>query len=165
MAEKESLGKKEIQYDGIFSAKELIETIKDTASDKKFSVSEGEHIESVKKTGRYIQRTLTLGKTLSDYAKLKAIISLQFSELKDTIVQKAGKKKKYQTGKLYLTIEPLLVTDYEERWESKPVFFLLRMFFEKNIYSPQLKKFRAEGEELMELLYENLKAYLNLQKY
>ena len=39
-------------------------------------------------------------------------------------------------GKIDLVFDGILETDYENRWEGKPLFFFLRTLFDKYIFKP-----------------------------
>lgn len=158
MSERETIIEKGISYEGIFKVKELISLTKNFGKDKNYSIAEGDHVESVKKTGRNIYLNIAFKKRINDY--IEAIISIDFEFVK--VNDKIVNKKRYQVGKVNINVEGLLRTDYEKRWESKPSFWLLRHLFEKYFLDSYLSSVRKETKTAVEHLVKNLKAYLNM---
>ncbi|MBW2969720.1 hypothetical protein KY319_01215, partial [Candidatus Woesearchaeota archaeon] len=104
-------------------------------------------------------------KKLTDYAKSIIKIRMQFSDVKDVVVDKDGKKTKIQEGKAVIIFDGILETDYEHRWEGKPIFYFLRTVFEKYVYTPFISGFERGVKEDTMALKNNMKAYLGLTKY
>lgn len=165
MAERESLGRASMTYEGIFNIKEAVKTIQDAGKDKKFAFKETDHVESVTPEGKFIELKADIDKKITDYAKGIVKFEMQVSKMQDKIVEEDGKRKKYQTGKVLINLEAWLQTDYEKRWEMKPTMYLLRVFFEKYVFGPHLDKDKKEVVATMEHIKSNIKNYFNLMKY
>ncbi len=165
MAERESLGRASVNYEGIFNVKELIKTIQDAGKDKKFSFKEMEHTESLTPEGKFVELKADIDKKITDYAKGIVKFEMQVSKMQEKLVEQDGKRKKYHTGKIIINLEAWLVTDYEKRWEMKPTMYLLRVFFEKYVFGPHLDKDKKETTATMEYIKSNIKNYFNLMKY
>ena len=165
MAERESLGRSSITYEGIFNLKEVMKTIQDAAKDKKFSFKESDHTESVTPQGKFIELKADIDKKITDYAKGIIKFEMQVSNVQEKLVEEDGKRKKYHTGKFLINFEAWLQTDYEKRWEMKPTMYLLRVFFEKYVFGPHLDKDKKETTAVMEHIKSNIKNYFNLLKY
>jgi len=101
----------------------------------------------------------------TDYAKSIVKIRAQFQKVKDVVVERDNKKVKLQEGTVLISFDGILETDYEHRWESKPVFYVLRTVFEKYLYRPFISGFERGVREDTMALKNNLKAFLNLTKY
>ena len=89
-------------------------------------------------------------------------MNVQFQGIKDVVVERDGKKVKLQEGKAIISFDILLETDYENRWEVKPLFYVIRIIFEKYVYSPFISSFERQIKADYSLLKNNMKAYLNL---
>lgn len=159
------LDKERIDYEGLFEAKGLFEVMKQWASDKGYWLIEKKHGETTKPEGKYVDFDLEPFKKLTDYAKSIIKIRMQFSDVKDVTVDKDGKKTKIQEGKVVIIFDGILETDYEHRWEGKPVFYFLRTVFEKFVYTPFISGFERGIKEDTRALKNNMKAYLGLTKY
>ena len=68
-------------------------------------------------------------------------------------------------GKVQLIFSASLETDYESRWEFKPVFYVLRTLFEKYVYTPFISGYKDAIRADMNVLQEQYRTYLNLYKY
>ena len=101
----------------------------------------------------------------SDYAKTIIKIHAEFRELKDVTVERDGKKVKMQEGKVFMILSGILETDYEHRWESKPVFYFLRIVFEKYLYSPFISGYEKRIKSDVTTLKNHVKSYLNLERF
>jgi len=157
--------KERLTYEGLFDAKGLFDVMKDWASDRGYWLIEKRHGEATKPEGKYIDMDFEPFKKLTDYAKSVVKIKAQFQEVKDVVVERDGKKVKLQEGRVLLTFDGILETDYEHRWETKPLFYILRTVFEKYVYTPFISGFERGVRQETLTLKNNLKAYLNLEKY
>jgi hypothetical protein len=157
--------KERLDYQGLFEAKALFDVMKQWASDKGYWLIEKRHSESTKPEGKVIDFDLEPFRKFTDYAKSIIKIRMQYSEVKDVVVEKDGAKVKMQEGKILMIFDGILETDYEHRWEGKPVFYVLRAVFEKYLYTPFVSGFERGIREDVMALKNNLKAFLNLTKY
>ena len=157
--------KEKLTYEGLFDAKGLFDVMKDWASDRGYWLIEKRHGEATKPEGKYIDMDFEPFKKLTDYSKSIVKIKAQFQEVKDVVVERDGKKVKLQEGKVLLTFDGILETDYEHRWETKPLFYMLRTIFEKYVYTPFISGYERGIRQETLTLKNNLKAYLNLEKY
>jgi hypothetical protein len=67
-------------------------------------------------------------------------------------------------GQLRVTFDSWLETDYESRWETTPVFYVLRSLFEKYVYVPYLSGFIKGVRDDTMMLKDQLKGFLNLER-
>ncbi|MBW3018719.1 hypothetical protein KY329_00855 [Candidatus Woesearchaeota archaeon] len=157
---------KRIKYGGVFDARGLFDVIKTWANDKGYWLVEKGHSESLKQGGKFIEFNLyPVFKKLTDYAKSIFKIKIQMSEVKDVVVEQDGRKVKLQDGKVNIRIDANLETDYEGKWETKPLLYFLRTVFEKYVFTPSMVKFDARIREDAEVLETHLKSFLNLGKF
>ena len=166
MAERRLIVDKErINYDGLFSAKEVLDIVMTWIKDKGYWPVDKKHTESVKADGRYIEVEMWPYKKVTDYAKNIIVIRIVCSDLKDVVVEIDGRKKKLNQGKLQVVFDAYLETDYEHKWETKPVFYFLRTVFEKYVFTPFLSGFERNLKGDVTHLKNNIKGYLNLVQY
>ena len=157
--------KDKITYEGLFHAKEVVQLIKDFARDKGLEYGEPKHTESVLPEGRFIELEIKLDRNITDYAKKVYMLKIQMHNVTEKVVERAKKKQKVHHGKVLVTMDGILETDYEKRWEVKPVFYLVRVLFERYVYSPYMNQFREEIRKDLKHLKDNIGAYLNLYKF
>jgi len=154
-----------LEYDGVFDAKEVLRVMQQWSSDKGYWLIEKKHGESTKPEGKYIDMEFEPFKKFTDYAKGIIKIRAQFNEVKDIVIERDGKKVRMQEGKILILLSGILETDYEGRWEGKPLFYVLRTVFEKYVYGPFISGFERGVKEDVMSLKNNLKAFLNLTRF
>ena len=165
MAEVQTVVPKEtLIFEGIFSVKEVHDVVMDWIFAKGYVPIESKAQQVVKKESRFFEYTFIPFKKLSDYAKSCAKIVVSASDCKDIVVDVAGRKRKMQDGKVVITVEGILETDYESKWEKSGWLYAFRVIFEKYIISPFISDFEKHTIGDVEHLISQLRAYLNLQK-
>ena len=167
MGEKELVADGEsITYDGIFKPKDLVAYMRKISKDMGYDLAEKSHNETVGENGKTIEIKYESSKNATDYIKKKFELKVKFDSIKEKIVEEKKQKVRYQTGKITLTIDASVNTDYEDRWgEKKPAFYLFRQFFEKYVYSSYGKKIKAELRDEVNRFKDEMSAYMNLIKY
>ncbi len=153
-----------ISYEGVFSFKEVYAVIREWMDDKGYVPVEKRVHESVTKSGKHIEVDFEPFKKYTDYAQSVIRVHLSATELKDVEVTRDGHKKKMQQGKLRVAFDSWLETDYEARWETSAMFYVLRTMFEKYVYTPFLSGFVSGVREDTNFLKDQLKAYLNIER-
>jgi len=154
-----------LTYSGIFNPKGVQKVIKDWIDDKGYFPLEISHTESVTDEGKFAEIKMEPFKKLTDYAKSTIRIRITIDKAKDVVIDKDGKKIKLYEGEIKFLFDGLLDTDYESRWEGKPIFYFIRTVFEKYIYAPFISKFAKQITNDLDVLKINLKSYLNLYKF
>ncbi len=166
MAERLILVDKErLEYEGLFDAKEFYRVMQAWAEDKGYWLIEGKHTESIKTEGKWVDMEFAPFKKFTDYAKSVIKIKVQYQRMKDVVVERDGKKHKMQEGKVVALLDGILETDYEHRWETKPVYYVLRTLFEKYVFTPFVSGFEQTVKNDTYALKDNMKAFLNMSKY
>ncbi len=154
-----------ISYEGIFVLKDVYKMLYEWMGDKGYVPVEKRTHESVTKAGKHVEVDFEPYKKYTDYAKSVIRIKLSATNLTDAEVTRDGHKKKMQKGKLHVAFDSWLETDYEARWETGAVFYVLRTIFENYVYTPFLSGFVSGVREDTNFLKEQLKAYLNLERF
>jgi hypothetical protein len=159
-------GPDRIQYEGVFSVSELFRLIDEWLLDKGYYRVEPKHVESAKPEGKFVELELTPGKELTDYAKALIRIKIQMSNIKDvTLETPEGKKQKLNQGTVLITISSVLETDYQERWEAKPLFLFIRTIYDKYIFRSLTGGFEGTIKGDVEHLKRTVSGFLNLHRY
>lgn len=154
-----------IAYEGLFDLHELYTLINQWLKDKGFDLREQKNQENVKPGGKYIEVEELPWKKITDYARHVIRLNIRILNMKDAVIEEDGKRLKLNQGRIRISMDGYLDTDYEDRWESKPFYFFLRTIFDKFVY-------RTYSTQYEELLVENclqlsstIKAFLNLYQY
>ena len=154
-----------LEYEGLFDLAGLYEIIDDYFKKQGYEKTELENSEYITENGKQITLIIEPYKKISDYAKLMIRIKIIFSDIKEVQVEKDGEKFDVNNGNVSMVFDGYLETDYEGRLEQKPIYFFMRTIFDKFIYKIYTKKFENEVSEDVKHLHDNIKAFLNLQKY
>ena len=154
-----------LTYEGLFSVKEVYKMMAEWLEEKGYDQKEVKNIESVTPDGKYIEIEIQPWKKFTDYIKSMIRVRMVFSEIKEVEVEKDGVKVKLNQGKAHFVIDGYLQTDYESRWEEKPMFILVRTLFDKYFYQPFMTGYRGHLKENVMDLHGRLKGFLNLYRY
>jgi hypothetical protein len=156
---------KTLSYEGLFSVKELYKMVDYFFKEKGYDKREIQNLEKVEKDHKYIEMELQPYKKITDYVKLLIRIRLRMFNIKEVEVEKDGKKLKLNKGKMAATFDGFILTDYEQRWEGKPMYQFVRTVFDKFIYKRYTSKFEDQVEGTVGDLYTQMKSFLNLYRY
>jgi len=85
-------------------------------------------------------------------------------EVSITVLDKDGVTIQLNKGKVNFVFDAYIETDYEHRWEGKPLFYFLRVIFDKYVFKPYTKGY--EGNVMADLneLYASIKTFLNTHR-
>lgn len=154
-----------ISYEGLFEIKELYLLIDRFFMEKGFDRRELRNQEHVRPHGRYIDIELQPWKKITDYIRHIVKVNIKFMHIKDVTAEIDGHKRNMVKGKVLITLDGLLETDYEDRWEMKPFYFVIRTVFDKFIF----KTYSIEAEELLEenvhQLHSAITGFLNMYRH
>lgn len=165
MAEREIIvDKQTIRYEGLFDFKELYKLIDTFFEDRNYDKREKKNIEVVKPEGKYVEIELQPWKKETDYFKNVIHMRILVHDMTEVEIERDKVKKKLNQGKLRIIISGMLETDYEHRWETKPLFFFIRTLFNKYIYRPFTMQYRGQcGKDVGDLVSQ-IKGFLNLYR-
>jgi len=154
-----------LTYEGLFNLLDLYTMIDEFFEDKGYDKRERKNIERVTPEGKYIEIQLEPWKKLTDYAKSVIAVRMIFSDIKEVEVEKDGVKVKMNQGKVQFVFDAFLETDYEHRWEMKPMFFFIRTIFDKYIYRSYTISFKNEVANDLNSLIVMCRSFLNLNRH
>lgn len=154
-----------ITYEGLFRIKELYFLIDDFFREKGYDKYEKVNREQVFADGKDIFIAWEFDKYHTDYIILKIKMKMFVRNLKDVETEIDGRKVRVNQGKVTVTFSGHLVTDWEGRWEGKPVYFFFRTIFDKFIYRTETKQFEIEIVDNCNALKNTVESYLNLEKF
>ena len=159
------LKNQEVVYEGLFVVGELYQVINKFFKDKGYDWREVRHHEYLGDVSKFIDIELRPWKKVSDYASNEIRIHVLVSDMKDVIIEQDNKKINMQKGKVDISIDAVLITDYEGKWESNPTYYFIRTLFDKFIYKRYTERFDEDLKKDTLELISTIKSYLNLYKY
>ena len=120
-----------LTYEGLFDMTGLWRLIDAWFYEKGYDRWEHKNFEQVMATGKTIEIELLPWKKTTEYFKNTIRIRIKAKDVKDVEIEKKGVKLKLNQGKLMFIFDGYLESDYENKWEGKAVFFLIRTVFDK----------------------------------
>ena len=165
MAERETLIYNErIIYEGLFSVADLYSLIDEYFEEKGYDKREKKNIERVTKEGKFIEIEMEPWKKLTDYVKSSLRVRMQMHNVRETDIVKDGVKVKLHQGSVNIVMSCFLITDYEDKWEAKPIFFFLRSLWDKFFMGNYMTQHKAEALNDFTQLKSQIQSYLNLYR-
>lgn len=155
----------QIVYSGYFSMRKVYKLILNWFDIKGYVPVELKNIEQVTEKGRCIEMELLPFRKFNDYAKSVIRIIIIATNLKEKTVTIGNFEELVNDGNIQIVLDGILETDYAKRWKSKPLFLFLRTFVDKYIYRSEYYRFQNKVYEETLQLHDELKSYLNLNKF
>jgi len=154
-----------LTYEGLFDVTELYQVIDTWLRERGFDKRDVRQREHATKDAKYIEMELQPWKKITDYARHVIKMELKMSGIKDVEVEMNSHKTRLNRGKVSIIFDGYLDTDYEHKWEQKPMLFVLRTIFDKWIYKSYMSNWESELVESVNQLYSTIKGFLNLYSY
>ncbi len=155
----------ELEYEGLFNATEVYAVIDEWLKLKGYDKFEALNQEQVLPTGKDIRVIITPKKWHTDYVRKVLKIELIMQNVKEVETVVDHVKVKMNQGEVRILFSGILETDWEGRWEQRPIYFFLRTIFEKYIYRTQVDSYESEVVADVQELKEKVGSYLNLYRF
>ena len=154
-----------LNYSGIFHLNDLYRMIDGWLYEKGYDKFEKKNEEQVLETGRKIEIELRPWKKTTDYAKNEIRLRIFVNDMTDIEVDRDGKKVKMNKGDIQMIFDAFLETDYEHRWENKPMYYFIRSLVDKYIFKFYTEKFVGNLVGDVRDLHHRIKSFLNIYRY
>ncbi len=154
-----------LNYSGIFHLNDLYRMIDSWLYEKGYDRHEKKNDEIVLETGRKIELELRPWKKTTDYAKNEIKLRIFVDNMTDVEVEKDGKNVKLNKGDIQMIFDGFLITDYENRWEGKPMYYFFRTLVDKYIFRIYTGKFSGNLAADVKDLHQRIKSFLNMYRY
>ncbi|HII65671.1 TPA: hypothetical protein HA295_02745 [Candidatus Woesearchaeota archaeon] len=149
-------------YEGPFQAHEMFRTINNYLWDRGYDQKPMKEFEYAMPNGKYIEWQRSPWKKITDYVRMEWNIRVIISELvrKDIIID--GQKRTVDHGKVLIIFNAYMETDYDQRWESRAMFHLIRMLYDKYFYKDYTKRYEYVLKDHVNQLYAYLQRFFNV---
>lgn len=154
-----------LEYEGLFSLIELYSIIDEFLRLKGYDKFETLNEESVYPSGKEIHIIIDPMKWHTDYVRKVLKIDILMKKVKEVETEVDKLKVKLNQGKIVLKLSAFLETDWEGRWEQKPIYYFIRTIFDKYIYRKHTQDFESEVMGDCHDLRDKLGAFLNLYRF
>lgn len=156
---------KQVVYEGLFSLKELYRAIDKWFWERGYDKQELKNFEDVTENEKQLILEILPYKKISDYAKIEIRIFMIFSKLTDVEVERNGVKAVLNKGRADFSFDCYLVTDYEHKWETRPIYYFLRTVFDKFVFRVYTAAFEKEAVKDCIEIEGEIKAFLNMNRF
>jgi hypothetical protein len=154
-----------MDYEGLFDLTELYSIIDDFLKLKGYDKFEPLNEEIISPSGKDIHIIIRPMKWHTDYIRKNLKVEIQMSKVKEVETEIDKVKVKLHQGKIKMLFSCYLETDWEGRWEQKPIYYFIRTMFDKFVYRKHTQDFEREIVSDLNELKDKLGAYLNLHRF
>lgn len=162
MSQKKEVYKQKLKQKGYWNYDELYNMAFHWLKDHGFGLKEALYNEKLQANGKEIVITWEAKKKVTDYFVHKITLDWHILGLNDAEVEIDGKKTKTNKGELEITFKGILINDYEQRWEDKPLWKFLRGVYEKYVIRETVDEYEDDIEDDVKELISDMKAFLRI---
>ncbi|MBD3248974.1 hypothetical protein GF336_02935 [Candidatus Woesearchaeota archaeon] len=155
----------ELNYEGIFDVKSLLDVIDKSCAEKGYVKQEKRRNEEIKEKGKDFYIELRPTKVKTAYFALLIKIRLHITNITEVEVIVDGKTRKLSKGNVHAVFDAWTITDIQNRWEQTPWYYFLRILVNQYIWRVGPDKFVDELIEDTHYIYNNLEGALELHRF
>ena len=148
-----------LKQTAVFDVLELYKLLKNSLKERGYTLYEREY-ENIKKELLTTKIKFEGNKKVDEYSMFAIRVKIKVDNYEDIEI----KNKKLTKGEIEFSFETVIYTDYEERFENRPIRKFLRAVYDKFIARDKYARYEQEVKEDTYAVYNELKAYLNLYK-
>lgn len=155
-----------LTFEGLFTVKDLFRIIdkyfKMKGFDKKIEFDEEYQTDK----GKYFHLKLTYYKKVDSYIRMQTRLWVYVNEYYPMEKEMDGNKIKTAKGKLSITFDAFLQTEYFQLFpDTKPFYFLFRTLYEKLLARPRIEYWENVSRHVINEVRTEITGYLNLNKF
>ncbi|HEY9701205.1 MAG TPA: hypothetical protein V6C58_02090, partial [Allocoleopsis sp.] len=136
---------KSLSYEGVFDIRDLYKIIDSWFRDRGYDKQEIKNWEDVSESEKQVVLEIVPYKKVSDYARIDIRIFMIFSRLSEIDIERDGIRHKLNKGRAEFYFDAYLVTDYENKWETRPIYFFIKNVLDKFVYRVYTSSYDAEA--------------------
>ena len=146
-----------INFEGNLDVYEIYHLVKDFLTEKKYDINEKEHNYS---DSGSLKMKWEATQDINDYTQFQIEVTVKGSKIKKVKL----KKKEAFSGKFQVEILAKINKDYQGYYEGKPIIKFFRELFDYTVKKQEFSKFSTQLKNESYALFDEIKAYLGLQK-
>jgi hypothetical protein len=101
----------------------------------------------------------------TDYVRKVLKVDILAKNVKEVETEVDKVKVRLNQGKIKILYSCYLETDWEGRWEQKPIYHFIRVLYDKFIYKKHTHDFESEIISDLNELRDKMGAFLNLYRF
>ena len=139
------INNRELKHKGLFIVDEVFQTLNRALEEQGYTKREKKTEETLTAHGRQTLIELRPYKEKTNYVLLMQKIRINIHTEKETVSDIKGYKQKFQEGEITFIFDAWMLTDNENRWGMRPLFFFAKSMIHKFLYPLPLEEgFRDE---------------------
>lgn len=154
-----------VKFEGVFSLKGVCKVLDDYFGRLGYDKDEPKSIEAMKASGKYVTMVIEFKRRLNDYVKAIHKVTIKGENITQLDVKKGDTRHRMNKGKVEIEVDTFLESDYETRWEGKPLYYFLRLIWQRYVWAPMQTDFKGQTGQISQHAIAEVKAYLNLGKF
>ncbi len=154
---------RKVNYSGLFDVNRIHKFVVDWFRKNKFTMYEEKTEEQILEGGKQIIYNYKPYKKFTDFAKAVVYFDVDFNDVQDVKVEIDGVTKQMQKGSVSIAITGYVETDYENKWETKPFYYFLKVVFEKFFLGSHRSYYGSYVSKACTRLNHEMKSLLNLK--
>jgi len=154
-----------MDYEGLFSIVELYSVLDDYIKLKGYDKFENLNEENVYPAGKELHIIIMPTKWHTDYVRKVLKVDILAKNVKEVETEVDKVKVRLNQGKIKILYSCYLETDWEGRWEQKPIYHFIRVLYDKFIYKKHTHDFESEIISDLNELRDKMGAFLNLYRF
>ena len=158
------INNRELKYKGIFRMNDLFHALNKALDERGYQKREKRTEELVTEEGKRTFLELRPFKQVTDYITLMIKLRITFDHVTEMVQVVDGEKKKFQQGDVRISFDGWILTDYESRWQMKPLVYFMKGMLNKYLYKSPLEG-KIPGTLIADTAYVYVQAQKLLQSY
>ncbi|MBU1976212.1 MAG: hypothetical protein KKG59_07455 [Nanoarchaeota archaeon] len=154
-----------IEYSGLMDVRGFNKMLDTFFKEKLYDKREQKNYEEVFEDGKQITIEMFPYKKISDNIMFEIRLFMIFQRLKEIEIEKSGRKVKLLRGKVMISMDGYVISDYENKWDKTPFWYFLRVIFDKYFYRNYISDARKEFLTECTLLEDEINSFLNMFRY
>jgi hypothetical protein len=163
MVQKSNVFKNKVKQKGYWNFTELYNFCYDWLKDNGYKVKEKGYTEKLTSFGKELIIEWEIGKKVTDYYKNTMKMKWHILGMKDAEIEREGKKESTNKGEVGIELTADLETDYEHKWEQKPIWKFLRGIYDKYIVRTTTEEYEDRLEDDAKEFVEQIKSFLQIE--
>ena len=150
-----------LSYEGAFEANHLFRTIFTYLYDKGYDQKPLKESQYDTPTGKAMEWNAAPWKKITDYIRLEPNIRVIITDMvkKEMVIQ--GRKVMVDHGKVLVIINWYMETDYDMRWEDRPMFVFMRALYDKWVFKDYYQRYEVICTDHANQLYAMIRRLFN----
>ena len=154
-----------LEYKGLFDVNNLFRLIDSWLFERNFEKRTNKNFEQSTPKGKFIEWEIASWKKISDYQRFIIKLRMLIYNLNKVEAVKDKKKTKLGNARIIMYFDGYLESDYEHRWDERPLFIFFRTLYDKFIYRIYTERFEQRLTNDVHHLYNHVESFLNTYRY